>query len=254
MENLTSVMVTQTEELPEEEDTTSTLSGAADYWRLGTIGLLLFGQQKISQILGGKEEKIESDMPILDIHDLNQKKTKWKNCLHESWQEGLYYVHPLKENFLIRAERFESFILDEQLNDIVGFIREYMALAEFEVGILKAGNSSFHAGGQANISGTDVSAGGGFSKQFSGNYHLKYADIPRLNTKTDHPWIHHFPEFASVADAVRSGIGSMEKTVEIENSYAVNGELLVLGNGGSASGDENCRTRFYISYTKAGNF
>ena len=213
-------------------------------------GLIYHGVKKVINTVQ-KETYKPSNTFTLNIDDLRQEKSIYRNCLHEAWQTGLYYIHPLKSNFLIRAERFNSFILDEQLNDIVSFIREYMSLSEFEVGILKAEENSFDAEARVNIKGIDVGVGGGFSKQFSGNYHLIYRDVPQIKNKTEHPWIHHFPEFSSVADAVTSGIGSMEKTVEIENSYSVNGKLLILGNGGSISNGKNCGTRFYISYTKA---
>lgn len=183
---------------------------------------------------------------ILALEDLNKAECVIKKNYGDApWHEGVYYGHPRRNDCLIEKSKFEQCILNEQLHDIESYIQEHFALESFEAGLVISNSKSHKRNANVCVEGVQVENELGASVQLSKDYHIKMENAPKLDSESEHYWL---DEFQDVKMAVDKKCRSYERCIKMDNSFSIQGKIMVLGNGGGAEHKKNKKTTFFIKY------
>ncbi|MGR5324843.1 hypothetical protein [Vibrio sp. PNB22_1_1] len=142
---------------------------------------------------------------------------RFTEAFGNNWVEDQYYIRHPKEtrtNYLIPANKFHSYIMREQIGDLISYIRANLRVKELDLTIKS--NKSGSIGLKGIIESVPME--GSTQLSTTDEYTVKIkclAPLKASERKTEYLWIKEFPHIIELVDNASNGLFSLSESFDL---------------------------------------
>lgn len=129
--------------------------------------------------------------------------------------DTVYILHPLCSDILIEKDHFFTYIIEEQINEIISFVTSANSVDKLIVSVLN--NSDKSANLSVNLE--EVSGSVGFNKTSKYLSRVELGKTPQSLSKDKYMWIKSMPTLVNAVNIKSKNVNIKQ---EVDNSFGIN--------------------------------